>query len=213
MQILNLHKRILKTETAKVLLGTIQKGEGGGPLIIVGKGKGKSVKFNNRMNNLNFSTHPAYQFPKGMRCFFHNKQVNRCSTASGCYQITKSNFDYYAKHLGIKDFSIESQQIIALELIRTGRAKIVKGNYKGRGYVEIIKGNLKNAIIYGTNDWASSKFSEWGGHKSDYLKDSTNISKSIKNENQKAKKLKDQAYYQGFLDSLNIDVPDADSNS
>lgn len=197
-QVLKMHKRILKTKDAQNLLLTIQKGEGGGLLVIVGKGKGKSKTFKRYMNNLDTSIHPANQFPKGMRCFFHSKYG--CSTASGFYQITKTNFDKMVKYLGIKDFSKESQQIAALELIRTGKAKLVHGNYKGRGYVELIKGNLNNAIRYGTNDWASSPFSQWGGQKADYLGNSQQIAKEMNKK--KSNNLKDQKYFQSWLDEV-----------
>ena len=197
-KVLEMHKRILKTQDAQVLLRTIQKGEGGGLLVIVGKGQGKSRLFKQKMRNLNTNTHPAYQFPKGMRCFFHSKYG--CSTAAGFYQITKTNFDKMVKYLGIKDFSEESQQIMALELIRTGKAKIVRGNYKGRGYVELMKGNVDNAVRYGTNDWASSRFSEWGGKKADYLGDSRQIAREMNKKN--SKQLKDQQYFQSWLDEV-----------
>lgn len=197
-QILDLHKRILKTRDAQILLKTIQIGEDGGLLVIVGKGKGKSKSFKQYMANLTTKTHPAYQFPAGMRCFVHNKQLNRCSTAAGLYQITKTNFDYYQKYLGIKDFSKASQDLIALELIRTGRAVKVQGNYKGRGYVELIKGKLNNAIRYGTNDWASSLHSQWKPHNRDYTKIAPVVAKNM--SKQKNEKLKDQSFYQEWID-------------
>lgn len=195
-KVLEMHKQMRKTPQGQNVLLTIQKGEGGGLLIVVGKGKGKSKLFKQKMRNLNTSTHPANQFPKGMRCFFHSKYG--CSTAAGFYQITKTNFDKMAKYLGIKDFSEESQQIMALELIRTGKAKTVRGNFKGRGYVELMKGNVDNAIRYGTNDWASSRFSEWGGAKADYLGISRQIAKNQKHSDG----LKDQKYFQSWLDEV-----------
>ncbi len=195
-KVLEMHKRILKTPQGQNVLLTIQKGEGGGLLVIVDKGKGKSKLFKQKMRNLNTSTHPANQFPKGMRCFFHSKYG--CSTAAGFYQITKTNFDKMAKYLGIKDFSEESQQIMALELIRTGKAKTVRGNFKGRGYVELMKGNVDNAIRYGTNDFASSRFSEWGGAKADYL----GISRQIAKNQKRSDGLKDQKYFQSWLDEV-----------
>lgn len=197
-KVMEMHNRILRTGNAQNLLLTIQKGEGGGLVVIVGKGKGKSKTFKRIMKNLNTSTHPANQFPKDMRCFFHSKYG--CSTAAGFYQITKTNFDKMVKYLGIKDFSEESQQIMALELIRTGKAKIVRGNYKGRGYVELMKGNVDNAIRYGTNDWASSPFSEWGGRKADYLGTSRQIAGQMKKKNSDG--LKDQKYFQSWLDEV-----------
>lgn len=196
--VLNLHKRMLKTRDAQILLRTIQIGEAGGLLVIVGKGQGKSKLFKQYMANLTTKTHPAYQFPAGMRCFVHNKQLNRCSTAAGLYQITKTNFDYYQKYLGIKDFSKESQDIMALELIRTGRAVKVQGNYKGRGYVELINGKMNNTIRYGTNDWASSLHSQWKPHNRDYTKIAPVVAKNM--NKQKTEKLKDSQFFQSWID-------------
>lgn len=197
-RIYRLHKRILKSLDVQIVLQVIKKGEGGGLLIIVGKGYGKSGRFKRIQRRLTTRTHPAYQFPSGMRCFYYNRNVRKCSTAAGLYQITKTNYDKMAKHLGINDFTKESQQIMALELMRTGRAKFVRGNYKGRGYVELLKGNVDGAIRYGTNDWASSKFSEWRGRKTDYIGDARKIAKKIK----KQRKLKDTAYFQGWVDEV-----------
>jgi len=54
------------------------------------------------------------------------------STAAGRYQITKTTYDRYAKKLGITDFSPESQDKIALELIKDNDAleDVKKGNYQ-----------------------------------------------------------------------------------
>ena len=85
-----------------------------------------------------------------------------------------------------------------MELIRTGRAKIVRGNYKGRGYVELLKGNLIKAVRYGTNDWASSPYSEWKGAKTPYIQDAQMIAKNRKSR--KSEKLKDASYFQKWID-------------
>ena len=197
-QVYEMHKRYAQTREGQIILRTIQRGEGGGLLVIVGKGKGKSAVFKQYMKNLTTKTHPAYQFPKNMRCFFHNKDVNRCSTAAGLYQITKTNYDYFVKYLGIKDFSRESQDIMALELIRQGRAIRVPGNYSGRGYVEMMKNNRNKALIYGTNDWASSKHSQWKPHNVDYTKIAPTVAKEVDRE--RSYKLKDPKYYQNWID-------------
>jgi muramidase (phage lysozyme) len=54
------------------------------------------------------------------------------STAAGRYQITKTTYDQYAKKLGITDFSPESQDKIALELIKDNNAleDVKKGDYQ-----------------------------------------------------------------------------------
>lgn len=154
------------------------------------------------MNNLTTKTHPAYQFPKDMRCFFHSKYG--CSTAAGLYQITKTNYDYFVKYLGIKDFSKESQDIMALELIRTGRTIKVPGSYPGRGYVEMMKGNPKKALLYGSDDWASSRSSRWKPSNVDYPKLSETVAKEMGPE--KKKDLKDRKFFQSWIDEFEKDA-------
>lgn len=54
------------------------------------------------------------------------------STAAGRYQIVKSTWDPYAKRLGITDFSPQSQDRIALEIIKDHGAldHVLSGDYK-----------------------------------------------------------------------------------
>lgn len=63
------------------------------------------------------------------------------STAAGRYQILQKIFDYYKALLGLKDFSPESQDKIALQLIKeckalddinSGRIKAAIGKVKSR---------------------------------------------------------------------------------
>jgi len=214
--VMKMHKWMLKKEVAQNMLTTIQICEAGGLLVLVGDGSVKrSKEFESYRKNLTTETHPVYQFPKNLRCFFHNKKLNRHSTAAGYFQITRTNFDRMVKYLGIKDFSKESQQIMALELIRTGQAIKVPGNYKGKGYVELMKAarsdstisnpHLASAIIYGTDDWASSPHSRWRcKNPPSYLKTSRNIAVNMQKKN--SDKLKDQKYFQGWLDEVERDA-------
>lgn len=200
-QVYEMHKRYAKTREGQIILRTIQKAEGGGLLVLVGKGKGKSSSFKRYMSKLNTDTHPAYQFPKNMRCFFHSKYG--CSTAAGMYQITKTNYDYFVKYLGIKDFSKESQDIMALELMRTGNTVKVPGSYQGRGYVEMMKNNRKNALRYGTDDWASSNSSRWKPSNVDYPELSEKVAREVDRERRQKRAggdLKDAKYYQSWID-------------
>jgi muramidase (phage lysozyme) len=66
------------------------------------------------------------------------------STAAGRYQITKTTYDDVAPRLGIKDFSPQSQDAIATELIRRGKA-----------YDDVISGNFESAINKLGSTWAS----------------------------------------------------------
>lgn len=75
------------------------------------------------------------------------------STAAGRYQITKSTYDDIAPKLGITDFSPESQDRIALELIKRNKAL---------QYVE--QGDYENAIKRLGGTWASLPSSIYAGH-------------------------------------------------
>ena len=66
------------------------------------------------------------------------------STAAGRYQITKTTYNDVAPRLGIKDFSPQSQDAIAIELIRRGGA-----------YDDVVKGNFEAAINKLGGTWAS----------------------------------------------------------
>jgi muramidase (phage lysozyme) len=66
------------------------------------------------------------------------------STAAGRYQITKTTYDDVAPRLGIKDFSPQSQDAIAIELIRRGKA-----------YDDVVSGNFESAINKLGSTWAS----------------------------------------------------------
>jgi len=66
------------------------------------------------------------------------------STAAGKYQITKTTYDDFAPKLGIKDFSPQSQDRIAIELIRS------KGALE-----DVERGDFRSAIDKLGSTWAS----------------------------------------------------------
>lgn len=76
------------------------------------------------------------------------------STAAGRYQILKRTFDAYAKRLGLSDFSPESQDKIACQLIKEERAMS-----------DITKGNIAEAIAKCSNIWASLPGAGYGQHE------------------------------------------------
>ena len=67
------------------------------------------------------------------------------STAAGRYQILKRNFDHYRRTLRLPDFSPESQDAIAVQMIRECNAAVADIN---SGYVE-------SAIRKCRSRWAS----------------------------------------------------------
>lgn len=66
------------------------------------------------------------------------------STAAGRYQILNRNYVYYSKLLGLKDFGHESQNAIAIQMIKERKALAL-----------IEEGNIKEAIRCVCNIWAS----------------------------------------------------------
>jgi muramidase (phage lysozyme) len=76
------------------------------------------------------------------------------STAAGRYQILSRFFDHYRKALGLPDFSPESQDRIALQLIRECRA-----------LDDIKAGRIEQAIHKCRSRWASLPGANYGQHE------------------------------------------------
>ncbi len=72
------------------------------------------------------------------------KSIGDYSTAEGRYQFLNSTWDSVAKDLGLSDFSPQSQDLAAVELI------------KRRGALDdVLKGDLKSATTKLSKEWAS----------------------------------------------------------
>jgi muramidase (phage lysozyme) len=110
-------------------LALIRKSEGGRYNILFG---GK--KFTD------FSKHPNICVP----------YRNTCSTASGAYQILKKTYEDFKGKAGVNDFTPDSQDRIAVELIKRRNA-----------YNDIINGNIATAIQKCGNEWASFGFNNY----------------------------------------------------
>lgn len=76
------------------------------------------------------------------------------STAAGRYQLLARYFDHYKKLLNLKDFGPESQDSIAIQMIKEQGA-----------YNLIINGKLKEAIEKCSNIWASLPGAGYGQHE------------------------------------------------
>lgn len=76
------------------------------------------------------------------------------STAAGRYQITAHNFDYYSDALDLPDFGHDSQDKIALQLIK-------ECNAQG----DIDAGNFDTAAIKCNSRWASFPGAGYGQHE------------------------------------------------
>lgn len=72
------------------------------------------------------------------------KKWGKTSSAAGAYQITVDTYDEFKKKLALKDFSADSQDKIALEII------------KGASALDLIKeGKVEDAIKKLTGRWSS----------------------------------------------------------
>lgn len=150
---------LLDTREAIAFLNAIEKGEGGGPITVVGGISGKSADCQRRIRKLNFSGHPKEQgLPN--RCFLKTRKYG-LSTAAGPYQIVYyRNWRGLRKFFGFRDFSERNQAVAALELVRSSS---VKGGKIGDGLIALVQGNVDKAIRKGTDPWASSPYSRWRG--------------------------------------------------
>lgn len=79
------------------------------------------------------------------------------STAAGKYQITQTTYNDVAQRLGIKDFSPESQDAIATELIRRRGA-----------FDDVVSGDFKTAVAKLGSEWASLPSSPYSQPKKDW---------------------------------------------
>lgn len=66
------------------------------------------------------------------------------STAAGAFQVLEHNFDIYKPQLGLPDFGHDSQDAIAVQMLKeTG------------SYALILSGNITAAIVAASSRWAS----------------------------------------------------------
>ena len=85
-----------------------------------------------------------------------NLRPGLASTAAGRYQVLARYFDTYKKQLNLPDFSPESQDAIAIQLIKEcGAIRDVEA-----GYIDI-------AITKCASRWASLPGADYGQHEND----------------------------------------------
>lgn len=147
-------------KTTQQFLTIIQIAEAGGPNIMVGDKPGC------RVNNL--KKHPAEVLSSRCYYYYYDKKGNlKVSTASGNYQLTLSNYKKLAPFLDITDFSVDSQQLLALELIRRGGRKPEQVR---KGVVDLYRGDVRGAVRKATPDWAAIPGSDLQGRKYEKFK-------------------------------------------
>jgi muramidase (phage lysozyme) len=97
------NKEYLKDPNVKAFIETIAKAEGGGYDFKYGAIKGKK---NDPWRFTDYSTHPGVGF-------------GGSSTAAGMYQITIATWKEMGGKMGLTDFSSETQDLLAVEILRT----------------------------------------------------------------------------------------------
>jgi muramidase (phage lysozyme) len=97
-----------------------------------------------------YADHPR----KLVRLIIRGKIIE--STAAGRYQILERYYDHYRMSLGLPDFSPESQDAIAIQLIRECRA-----------IGDIEAGNFDAAVTKCSSRWASLPMAGYGQHEND----------------------------------------------
>jgi muramidase (phage lysozyme) len=95
---------------------------------------------------------PRYAVPP--KCSVYLKSLGITSSAIGRYQVLYDNALFYTKSLNLPDFSPQSQDKIALQLIRECHAT-----------QNIINGAIETAITQCTSRWASFPGNRYGQHQ------------------------------------------------
>ncbi|MGB4498902.1 MAG: glycoside hydrolase family 104 protein [Methylococcaceae bacterium] len=133
------------TKNMRAFLDTIAKSEG-----TWGKGDdGYDVLFGGKFFE-SYADHPRVKAYETHDNFIKNGKKDY-TTAAGRYQILARYFDVYKKQLGLKDFGKESQDAIAIQLIKEcGALK------------DIEAGRIETAIEKCASRWASFPGANYG---------------------------------------------------
>lgn len=119
------NRKLLSNPRVKAMLNTIAYAEG--------------ADYNTRVGG---STFMDLSKKPGKKTYI--KSIGNYSTAEGRYQFLNSTWDSVAKDLGLKDFSPQSQDLAAIELI------------KRRGAMgDVLSGDLGTAVSKLNKEWAS----------------------------------------------------------
>lgn len=148
--------KLVSRHDVRHFLAVIREAEAGEPNIMVGGCRAPSLKL-----------HPALTLPRSCRYCFRMGGQRVCSSASGNFQITKTNWFKIAPFLGVRSFSETNQALVALELIRRGGGAAGATTPRGlalkhriqRGFLHLLAGNTNFALCLATHDWASSSCS------------------------------------------------------
>jgi muramidase (phage lysozyme) len=144
---------LLARRNVRIFLEVIRIAEAGEPNIMVG----------GKCHSITLEKHPAEILPSKCRFRFRYNGRTLVSTASGNYQITYSNWKRLQPFLNLSSFSETNQALAALELIRRD------GSLR-RGFLALLQNDVKAAIRFATQPWASSPYSTLPGGKVNYMK-------------------------------------------
>lgn len=122
------NKEHLKNINVKAFIGAIAAAEGGDYDLKYGGVKGKK---NDRWKFSDFSTHPGVG-------------IDGITTAAGMYQINKDTWKEMSSKMGLTDFSPETQDLLAVEILRT------------IGVIDdIVAGDISPALSAASRRWAA----------------------------------------------------------
>lgn len=122
------NKKYLRNANVKAFLCAISTAEGGDYNLKYGGVKGKK---NDKWQFSDFSTHPGPGAGGKM-------------TAAGMYQIIKKTWRYNGEKMGLTDFSPETQDLLAVEILRSLRV-----------IDKIVEGDIDSALSKASEQWAA----------------------------------------------------------
>jgi len=122
------NRNYLRNTNVKAFLAAIAAAEGGDYNLKFGGVKGKK---NDKWQFTDFSTHPGAGSGGKM-------------TAAGMYQIIKKTWRYNGEKMGLTDFSPETQDLLAVEILRSLRV-----------IDKIVEGDINTALSKASEQWAA----------------------------------------------------------
>jgi muramidase (phage lysozyme) len=144
------------TANARAFLDMIATSEIGKQLLQLSD-NGYNVLFGATASNLilfhSYADHPRIRTYEKHDEFIKNGKVD-FTTAAGRYQITQSNYDHYKISLGLSDFGHDSQDAIAMQLIKEAHA-----------LDNVNAGNFNIAVAQCCKTWASLPGAGYGQHE------------------------------------------------
>jgi muramidase (phage lysozyme) len=176
------HRELLENPKIQAMLKTIRYAEG----------TDKEDGYGTRVGGSKF-----IDFSKKPRQKVYIKSINDYSSAEGAYQILDKTWDGVSKKLGLNDFSPESQDIAAVDLI------IQRGALQ-----DILEDNFEGAVYKLSSEWASlPKTNGQSTYKNQKARSLDNLKKVFYNQ-EKQNVLKEKI----TPDLINLQIPTSNGN-